>query len=129
MTFLKNDVCDNEKARITPSRRAIVTGRSRLANIICMIYSKVWNDSPAEEKDEGSADERTVDANNEHPRTRDTKCITEDLITAPATSFSKISEQVELKMITKTTIGARDMKTVMKASTIMENMSILAGAA
>jgi len=97
--------------------------------MICMMYSKVWNDSPAEEKDEGSTDERTADANNEHPRTRDTKSITEALITAPATSFTKISEQVESKMITKTMIGARDVKTVMKASTIIGNMSILAGAA
>jgi len=94
-----------------------------------MMYPKVWNDSPAEEKDEGSANERTVDANNEHPRTRDTKHATEALITAPATSFSEISEQVELKMITKTMIGASDMNTVMKVSTTIENTSILAGTA
>jgi len=75
----------------------------------------------------GSIDERMRAANREHPRTRDTKYTMDALITVPATSLSEINEHVELKMITNTMTGARNMNTVMKVSTTMENRSILVG--
>jgi hypothetical protein len=99
-----------------------------LTNMIAVIYSKACSERPAEDR-EDSANERTVEANSEHPRMRNRKHITDSWIVAPATFLSDIKMHTELKITTKTMTGARDMNHETNVSTTMANSSILVGEA
>jgi len=84
-------------------------------------------DSSGEVVGPSSRNERMIEANMEHPKTREAKSNTDVFMTCPATRFLDINEHVELKIITKTMIGARNMNAATKPSTIIGKKLILKG--
>lgn len=126
-TFPKRGVDENPKARVTPRSRATVTGRSRLVSMMWTTYEKASFETHVEEVDAGSIKERMIDANSEHPTTRETKTMTDDSMTLPATSLFSINEHDELNMIKKTMTGATNMNAAMKLSATIGKRSILIG--
>ena len=127
ITFRKSDVRDSAKASITASTRARETGRRELNSTIWATYESAPVEIPPEPVAGGAREERTSDANREHPRTRRPKMITDFVITFPARSLSRIKAHVELKIITNTIKGERKRNPAMKLSTMTENRLILIG--